>query len=283
MSRPRRLREIPLTTIHRAPERVQTQAASEEVPRNAGRPRYWNSYIGTKKGSLTECCCNVRNQAVEAEVDTNLESNNPAPKKPKAKAKEKAPATKTARKSTEAHASVGEPPTGLDGKTRRKKAKKSSGSMTVYTPELATEICRRIAECQSMRTIAKDPAMPALRTLVAWQQDRPEFALMLDRAREARADARVEAISDLAIGSSPASSTPMPAGPRSKHCSGWPAAKIGGDGATNPRSPWRPGLRLSTRPKTRRLGRPPRSSLGGSTRCANRTNVATWTPTISTS
>lgn len=81
---------------------------------------------------------------------------------------------------------------------KAKKAKKASTALMCYSPEIANQICSAIAETKSLRTIGKMPGMPSVRTITEWQSTRPEFALMLDRARELRADARVEAISDLA-------------------------------------------------------------------------------------
>src|SRR5262245_1670737 len=110
-----------------------------------------------------------------------MEPNDPAPPPKKAKAKSKAAKAATATPAK---------PKPAKGMTLR------CGAVSAYTPELGAEIARRIAEGMSFRTIAKDKGMPGLRTLVDWQNNHPQFALMLDRARELRADRRVEQISD---------------------------------------------------------------------------------------
>ena len=108
-----------------------------------------------------------------------METKAPAPKKAKAKtAKAKAPAKKA--------------------KKAKPTAKKSRLPGIPYSPEIAVKICAAIAECKSLRTIERMAGMPSAHAMTTWQQAHPEFALMLDRPRELRADRRVEAISDLA-------------------------------------------------------------------------------------
>ncbi|WP_374471078.1 hypothetical protein [Phenylobacterium sp.] len=57
-----------------------------------------------------------------------------------------------------------------------------------YTPELATEICRRIAAGEAWRRIAGRGRMPAFATLYAWRDKRPAFAEALAQAREIAAE-----------------------------------------------------------------------------------------------
>ena len=83
------------------------------------------------------------------------------------------------------------------GEGRGAKPKKPSKSPVAYSEALATEICVRTAEGQSLRTIASAEGMPSLRCLTLWQQQHKDFAVALDRAREARADMRIEEIADV--------------------------------------------------------------------------------------
>jgi hypothetical protein len=107
-----------------------------------------------------------------------METSAPRPKAKakKVKAKSKAPAPKKAKK----------------GKTLR------CGATSAYTPELAAEVCKRIASGKSLRTIGKEPGMPCMDTIIEWENRYPAFATMVDRAREHKADRRVELMDDLA-------------------------------------------------------------------------------------
>src|SRR5262245_33616684 len=68
----------------------------------------------------------------------------------------------------------------------------------VYSEAIALEICARIADGDSLRTISADPAMPCKRTILTWQRANEEFAAALEEARQHRADARIEEIADIA-------------------------------------------------------------------------------------
>jgi len=46
----------------------------------------------------------------------------------------------------------------------------------LYSAELVEEICGRIAEGATFRSLAADPAMPCLRTLCNWRRTKPAFA-----------------------------------------------------------------------------------------------------------
>ena len=59
------------------------------------------------------------------------------------------------------------------------------------------EICAGVVEGKSLRSICKGKHMPDARSITNWQRDHAEFAAQLDRAREFRADRRVEQISDI--------------------------------------------------------------------------------------
>jgi hypothetical protein len=74
-----------------------------------------------------------------------------------------------------------------------------SGRLTVYTPEIALEICRRMAEGESLREICRTEGMPAESTVRLWAvEDREGFAAHYTRAREAQMDRWAEEIVEIA-------------------------------------------------------------------------------------
>lgn len=76
-----------------------------------------------------------------------------------------------------------------------KKAKKL-GAPSLYSAELAQEICGHIANCISLRAIAAMEGMPTVTTIMNWLADdsKPEFLEQYARAREAQADKMAEDI-----------------------------------------------------------------------------------------
>lgn len=62
------------------------------------------------------------------------------------------------------------------------------GRPSKYTPELADEICSRIALGNSLRTICQADDMPNITTVIAWRREKPEFSKQYERAREDRGD-----------------------------------------------------------------------------------------------
>lgn len=71
---------------------------------------------------------------------------------------------------------------------------------TVYTPELAAEICRRLAEHGSLRRACNDPGMPTDDRVRLWVSEHKDFAGAYARAKSAGIDALVEQTLDLADG-----------------------------------------------------------------------------------
>lgn len=67
-----------------------------------------------------------------------------------------------------------------------------------YSLEIADLICARIAEGESLRSICRDEGMPAKGSVFRWLRVHPEFAANYDRAIEARSDAHIEEILDIA-------------------------------------------------------------------------------------
>ena len=67
-------------------------------------------------------------------------------------------------------------------------AREGLGRNSTYCEVVAHEICVRTAEGQTLTEIGRDPAMPALGTMIHWQKRSPEFAEALAIARQARAE-----------------------------------------------------------------------------------------------
>ncbi len=77
---------------------------------------------------------------------------------------------------------------------------KKKGRPSLYTEPLAPEICRRLAEGESLRAICADKAMPSISTVMGWLFDgnHDEFSEQYARAREAQAEVRADEIVDIA-------------------------------------------------------------------------------------
>ncbi len=86
--------------------------------------------------------------------------------------------------------------------TKKKPAtkKRTIGRPSLYTEALATKICRRLAEGESLRAICADKTMPAISTVMGWLFDgnHDEFLEQYARAREAQAEVRADEIVDIA-------------------------------------------------------------------------------------
>ena len=63
---------------------------------------------------------------------------------------------------------------------------------STYTPELAAEICERIADGEPLRQICRDEGMPAWRTVYDWIEANTDFAARIARARNLGFDAIAE-------------------------------------------------------------------------------------------
>jgi hypothetical protein len=57
---------------------------------------------------------------------------------------------------------------------------------SIFSPELGSEICLRIAKGESLRSICEDDGMPALSTVCAWLVDPQDEALKAFSERYAR-------------------------------------------------------------------------------------------------
>lgn len=72
------------------------------------------------------------------------------------------------------------------------------GAPTTFTQHIASVICIRIAEGESLRKILRDEGMPAQSTVYDWLLRHPDFAEQYTRAREEQADSLADEIIDIA-------------------------------------------------------------------------------------
>lgn len=79
------------------------------------------------------------------------------------------------------------PKHGYQPKNDKPKAK--MGRPTMYTQELADEICRRMSDGTSLRKVCEADDMPDRATVVDWDQKNPDFSRQYRKAREAMYDA----------------------------------------------------------------------------------------------
>ncbi|MCH8116928.1 MAG: terminase small subunit protein [Proteobacteria bacterium] len=71
------------------------------------------------------------------------------------------------------------------------KARRRRGRPSRYTPDLAADICRRLADGEPLRSICRDPAMPDKATVLRWLADKKkaDFRDQYAHARVMQADA----------------------------------------------------------------------------------------------
>lgn len=69
---------------------------------------------------------------------------------------------------------------------------------TDYTEELGTLICSRIAEGESVRSIARDPEMPSTSAIFRWIQIHSKFKEQYDAATEERSHGMFEEMLEIA-------------------------------------------------------------------------------------
>lgn len=76
--------------------------------------------------------------------------------------------------------------------------KRKTGRPTKFSQALADQICEQLAMGVSMRTVASDPAMPAMSTLFKWLREHESFSEQYTRAKQESADAMAEDLLDIA-------------------------------------------------------------------------------------
>lgn len=70
--------------------------------------------------------------------------------------------------------------------------------LTKYTEAQGDAICERIANGESLRSIARDKSMPAMSTLFKWLRDHTEFSEQYARAKEESAELFADEIVSIA-------------------------------------------------------------------------------------
>jgi hypothetical protein len=78
------------------------------------------------------------------------------------------------------------------------KAKKKTGRPSKYTLKVAEEICSRLMEGESLRSICRDEHMPHRGTVFNWLHNKPGFFDQYARARDAQADTLFDECLDIA-------------------------------------------------------------------------------------
>lgn len=78
------------------------------------------------------------------------------------------------------------------------KDKHPGGRPTIYTDKLVFDICEMIANGDSMRSVCRDEAMPAMTTIFRWLKENDEFRAQYEIATQERAEAMNEDIIDIA-------------------------------------------------------------------------------------
>jgi terminase small subunit-like protein len=76
---------------------------------------------------------------------------------------------------------------------------KKTGRPSSYTPEIAEEICRRMADGESVLKICKEPGMPSTAAIFRWLEAKPAFREQYARARELQAHHYFERIVQIAF------------------------------------------------------------------------------------
>jgi hypothetical protein len=71
------------------------------------------------------------------------------------------------------------------------------GAPSQYTPEKGKEICDLIADGYSLRKIGRRDDMPERRTITAWEDQHPEFAAQIARARDCKVEDDADSLEEI--------------------------------------------------------------------------------------
>ena len=74
---------------------------------------------------------------------------------------------------------------------------KTMGRPSLYTEELANEICVRLGLGESLRKICLDDHIPSLATVMTWLSRKPDFLEQYTRAREIQAETQFDELIDI--------------------------------------------------------------------------------------
>lgn len=75
---------------------------------------------------------------------------------------------------------------------------KKVGRPSSYNKDTAAEICARLVNGESLRSVCRDPRMPDVKTVYLWLQQNEEFLHQYTQAKEDQADTLQEDILDIA-------------------------------------------------------------------------------------
>lgn len=81
--------------------------------------------------------------------------------------------------------------------TKQPVAPRRPGAPSTFTQQLGEEICRRMAEGETLTEICRSEGMPAFASVHRWADRHPEFGEAFARAREAQAHRWAEEIIDI--------------------------------------------------------------------------------------
>ena len=84
----------------------------------------------------------------------------------------------------------------VTGKPQTKKIAKT-GRPSLYTEELANEICTRLGLGESLRKICLDERIPSMATVMTWLSRKPDFLEQYTRAREIQAETQFDELIDI--------------------------------------------------------------------------------------
>lgn len=73
-----------------------------------------------------------------------------------------------------------------------------TGRPSVYTQEIADEICRRLIDGESLRAICEDDHLPGKTTVLVWAQNNDAFRDQYARARELSGEADADDVAHVA-------------------------------------------------------------------------------------
>jgi len=84
----------------------------------------------------------------------------------------------------------------VTGKPQTKKVT-TMGRPSLYTEELANEICVRLGLGESLRKICLDERIPSIATVMSWLTKKPDFLEQYTRAREIQAETQFDELIDI--------------------------------------------------------------------------------------
>ena len=84
----------------------------------------------------------------------------------------------------------------VTGEPQKKEVPKM-GRPSIYSDELANDICTRLGLGQSLRKICLDDDMPSLRSVMGWLTTKPDFLQQYTRAREIQAETQFDELIDI--------------------------------------------------------------------------------------